>query len=182
MREEIIISKPEEADLISGCEVFEKSIRDTFLREGLQDLKELMLEEIEFKKSSLRNSVMEKETDTCFLVAKKNDLVIGTISYGPCGKEIRDCTENGLDHLGELGSLYVHPEYQEMGVGRLLILALVHDLNQRGIEAFCLDSGYKSAQKKWINKFGTPYRIVKDYWGEGGDHMIWVCKTADYLR
>ena len=179
--EEIIIVRPEEEDLISGYQVFEKSITDAFIREGLQDLNELMLEEIELKKNLLKHSVTDSDADTRFFIARKMNLVIGTISYGPCGKEIRDCTGNSLDHLGELGSLYVLPEYQGKGVGRLLILALARSLKQSGIKEFCLDSGYKSAQKKWINKFGKPYRTVIDYWGQGSDHMIWVCRVDDHI-
>lgn len=181
MTGEIRIVKPMETDLISANEVFERSITDAFMREGLQDLSELMLEEIALKKKHLRRSVTDEDSEITFFIAKIDQLVVGTISYGPCGKEIRDCTGESLDHLGELGSLYVLPEYQEKGVGSLLIKALARYLNESGILAFCLDSGYKRAQKKWMNKFGKPYSIVKDYWGEGSDHMIWVCKAVDYI-
>jgi len=181
MTEEIIIVRPEASDLKSAFEVFEKSIKDAFVKEGLQDLSQLMLEEIELKKNLLKRSVAEDDADTFFLVAKKGNLVTGTISYGPIGKEIRDCTGGALDHLGELGSLYVLPEYQEKGTGRLLIKELARYLHQSGISEFCLDSGYKRAQKKWMRKFGVPYLIMKDYWGEGSDHMIWVCSTCDHI-
>lgn len=50
MTEEIIIVRPEESDLKSAFEVFEKSIKDAFVKEGLQDLSQLMLEEIELKR------------------------------------------------------------------------------------------------------------------------------------
>lgn len=180
MNEEIIITAPEEADLNSAYEVFEKSIRDAFVCEGLHELKEMMYEEIEYKKKLLMQSVEDSDSENMFLLAKRGDLVIGTISYGPIGKEIRDCTGDSLGHLGELGSLYVLPEYQNRGAGSLLIKALANHLTQSGIEEFCLDSGYKRAQKRWKTKFGQPYRIVRDYWGEGSDHMIWVCRSEDY--
>lgn len=50
-----------------------------------------------------------------------------------------------------------------------------------GIEEFCFDSGYRNAQKRWLKKFGKPYKIAKDYWGEDGDNMIWLCKVKDYI-
>lgn len=181
MTEDIIIARPEESDLKSAFEVFDESIRDAFDKEGLQELSQLMQEEIRLKKDLLRQSVEETDTDTFFLIAKAGDLVTGTISYGPIGKEIRDCTGGRLDHLGELGSLYVRPDDQDRGTGRLLIKELTRYLHESGISEFCLDSGYKRAQKKWMRKFGDPYLIVKDYWGEGSDHMIWVCRTDDHI-
>jgi hypothetical protein len=52
-------------------------------------------------------------------------------------------------------------------------------LQNRGIEEFCLDSGYLSAQKIWRKKFGEPDYLLKDYWGEGYNHMIWRIKVRD---
>lgn len=181
MISDINIIKPSEEDLKFANEVFEKSIRDSFFKEGLQSLNDFMLEEIEFKKNLLKLSITDKNSETCFLIAQSGNLLVGTISYGPCGKEIKDCTRGGLDYLGELGSLYILPEYQERGIGSLLIKALAQHLKDLDIEEFCLDSGYKRAQKKWQNKFGNPYKIIKDYWGDGSDHMIWVCRVADYI-
>ena len=50
-------------------------------------------------------------------------------------------------------------------------------LNENKIEEFCFDSGYKQAQIRWINKFGQPYKIVKDFWAPGVDNMIWRCEV-----
>lgn len=55
-------------------------------------------------------------------------------------------------------------------------------LEKRDIEEFCFDSGYKSAQQIWINKFGDPVYRLKDYWGEGADHMIWRISVKEVLR
>jgi hypothetical protein len=56
------------------------------------------------------------------------------------------------------------------------------ELEKKGIEEFCLDSGYKSAQKIWINKFGNPQYHLKDYWGKDADHMVWRIQVKDVLR
>lgn len=50
-------------------------------------------------------------------------------------------------------------------------------LRNKGIEEFCLDSGYTSAQKIWKKKFGEPDYLLKDFWGAGYDHMIWKIKS-----
>jgi GNAT superfamily N-acetyltransferase len=83
--------------------------------------------------------------------------------------------------VGELGSLYVLPSYQGQGVGSALIKGMAISLKKQGIDQFCLDSGYKRAQKRWLRKFGEPYKTVKDYWGPDSVHMVWLCKINDYV-
>ena len=46
-------------------------------------------------------------------------------------------------------------------------------LRDKGINQFCLDSGYSNAQKIWRKKFGEPDYFIKDYWGEDRHHLIW---------
>jgi hypothetical protein len=46
-------------------------------------------------------------------------------------------------------------------------------LQNKGIEKFCLDSGYAMAQKIWTKKFGEPDYLIKEYWSQRFDHMIW---------
>lgn len=113
------------------------------------------------------------------MVGKLNRRVIGTISFGPCGDDIRECTNNHLANVGELGGLYVLPEFQGQGVGSALIAAMIKHLQSMGVQKFCLDSGYKDAQRRWLRKFDEPYKVVKDHWGEDCDHLIWLCKVVD---
>jgi len=167
-------------DLIGANRVFEVTIRDAFEKQGLGHLEEDISGEISFKAMMMRDS-LDNKGDTFFCVARMKDQVIGTISYGPSGEIIKECTENELENIGELGSLYVLPEFQNQGIGSLLISLLIKELSENGIERFCLDSGYKRAQKKWLHKFGEPYMIVKNYWGEGSDHMIWLCSVSDFI-
>jgi GNAT superfamily N-acetyltransferase len=175
----LIISNPTTADKKSAYKVFETSIPDAFEKEGIGSLKEFINSEILFKKHMLDLSIDSPDSGIYFLVARLGDTVVGTISFGSCGEDIKKCTENQLSNIGELGSLYVLPDYQEQGIGSALINAMVSWLNKQGIDQFCLDSGYKRAQKRWIRKFGQPYKIVKDYWGPGSDHMIWLCKVSE---
>ena len=96
-----------------------------------------------------------------FLVAKLNGQVVGTISFGPCGDDVRSCTNNELAEVGELGSIYVLPELQGKGVGSALIAAMANRLHKSGIEQFCLDCGLKAAQEKWKRKFGASLHVAK---------------------
>lgn len=181
MDEIVHIVKPGMKDLEPTCQVFERVIIDAFEKEGLGHLEEEITGEILHKKRMLKEA-MNDQNPVFFLVARWKDQVIGTISFGPCGEIIRECTDGALENIGELGSLFVLPELQNQGVGSKLIHAMIRELHRRGTENFCLDSGYKRAQKRWVRKFGEPYSIVKDYWGEGSNHMIWLCKVSDFLR
>ncbi|MDV4151337.1 GNAT family N-acetyltransferase [Clostridium sp. AL.422] len=178
----LTIIRPTKDDLKSTYSVFEESITDAFEKEGLGHLKEDILSEIEYKKYLINCSVDSLDPDTYFFIAKIDDNVIGTISFGPCGNDIKKCTNNELDAIGELGSLYVLPDYQGKGVGSALIHTMIEYIHKLGIEEFCLDSGYRRAQKRWLRKFGEPYKIVKNYWGENNDHMIWGCKVKNHIR
>ncbi|SET40434.1 GNAT family N-acetyltransferase [Paenibacillus sp. NFR01] len=166
-------------DLQGADRVFEAAITDAFIQEGISELVADCRQEIAAK-SALARQALEAEANVFFLVAKVEGQVAGTISFGPCGQEIREITGHALDEVGELGSLYILPEHQGQGIGSGLIRAMADALHTRGIGRFCLDSGYKRAQKRWLRKFGTPYTIAEDFWGPESPHMIWLCYVADY--
>lgn len=177
----LTIIRPTKDDIESAYTTFEVSIADAFEKEEIEDSKEDILREIQHKKNLLNSSLNDPDSKVHFLVAKVENKVIGIVSFGPCGKDIKNCTNNEFDSIGELGSLYILPDYQDKGVGSKLINSMLKYLNKLGIEEFCFDSGYSRAQKRWIKKFGKPYIIAKDYWGEDGDNMIWLCKVKDYI-
>ncbi|MBB6673778.1 GNAT family N-acetyltransferase [Cohnella nanjingensis] len=168
-------------DILFVCQIFKYSISDAFEKEGLGHLHDDIQKEIEDKKQLALTSLDPTNSDTYFLIAKLNEAVVGTISFGPCGEAIQSCTENQLDDVGELGSIYVLPSCQGQGVGSNLIKGMLTYLKKQGIDQFCLDSGYKRAQTRWLRKFGEPYKVVKDYWGPDSDHMVWLCKVSDYI-
>jgi GNAT superfamily N-acetyltransferase len=177
-----LIRNPTQADVKSACQVFETSIPDAFEKEGLGFLKEHIHREIIHKKHLLGVSLDLPGSNIYFLIAKLDGAVVGTISFGTCGEDIKKCTENQIHSVGELGSLYVLPRHQGQGIGSAMINAMVAHLSTQGIDQFCLDSGYKRAQKRWLRKFGVPYKVVKDYWGPDSDHMIWLCKVIDFMK
>lgn len=180
MKQKWSIDSLRESDLKSAERVFEAAIPDAFEKEGLSFMKEEIQGEILHKKKMLKEALNMPDAGIYFLVAKLEEKIIGIISISPCGADIKKCTQNELAHLQELGSLYVLPEYQDQGIGSALIGAMIEHLSAQGIEEFCLDSGYKRAQKRWQRKFGAPCQVVADYWGPGSDHMIWHCRVADF--
>lgn len=182
MLNQLIIVRPTKSDIKSIYKVFDITIRNTFEKEGLSYLKDDIINEIENKKKLLNLALTTIDMNVCFFVAKIKDEVIGTISFSPCSDDIKKFTHNKIKNVGELGSLYVLPSYQDNGIASVLINELMEFLHVNGVQQFCLDSGYKQAQKRWIRKFGIPYKIVKDYWGIDNDHMIWLCEVKDHIR
>ncbi|WP_340401159.1 GNAT family N-acetyltransferase [Paenibacillus sp. FSL H8-0079] len=183
MDDKIIIEPLTRTDAEAACQVFETTIPAAFEQEGIGSLLDDIQHEIAHKRALIHTALQpdhNKEANVFFLVAKMDDVIVGTISYVPCGAEIRECAEGRLNKIGELGSLYVLSDVQGQGIGSALILALVTELQRLGIQQFCLDSGYRIAQQKWQHKFGEPYVVAKNYWGEGTDHMVWLCRVQDF--
>ncbi|WP_244898307.1 GNAT family N-acetyltransferase [Paenibacillus xylanexedens] len=184
MDDKITIEPMTRSDAEGAYRVFETTIPAAFEQEGIGSLLDDIQHEIAHKRALIHTALQpdhNKEANVFFLVAKMGKSIVGTISYGPCGEEIRECTDQRLNDIGELGSLYVLPEVQGQGIGSALILALGTELQRLGIQQFCLDSGYRIAQQKWQRKFGEPYVVAKNYWGEGTDHMVWLCKVQDFI-
>ena len=159
-------------------DVYRITIRYAFELEGLGHLEEDISSEVAYKEKHLSNYLNGNPEKRKILIALDDaGKVIGTISFGPLGKQILDCAGNDFAAEGELGGLYILPEAQGAGVGSALITAMLKWMKEDGIATYALDSGYKNAQKRWINKFGEPYIVAKDYWGPGFDHMVWLCEV-----
>ena len=158
---------------------FKITIKTAYEEQGVGHLSEIIKEDVETKMQMVKD-FFEGNNKYYFLVAKVEQGIVGVISFGSCGNIIRKCCDGLLDNVGELGSLYVLNKYQGQKIGSKLINSLILYLKQNQIEDFCLDSGFKKAQRKWTRKFGQPYKIMKNYWGTNSDHFIWYCKVSDF--
>ncbi|PKM95637.1 MAG: GNAT family N-acetyltransferase [Firmicutes bacterium HGW-Firmicutes-1] len=176
---EIGRAKFEDIELIN--ELFEIVLIDTFQLNGISDLIDTFNKEINDKRQCLNQDFESGGKSRYFLIAKYKDIIVGSVEYGPANELIVSCTNGELKELMEIGTVFVHPDYQRMGIGRRMLNAIIMELEKNGIEEFCLDSGYKSAQKIWINKFGYPHYFLKDYWGKNVDHMVWRIQIKEVL-
>ncbi|MBL4934141.1 GNAT family N-acetyltransferase [Clostridium sp. YIM B02515] len=178
----ITISRPntEEAELIN--EFFKIVLIDTFKRNGIEDLADTLAEEIKDKRKCLNEDIESNGRDRYFLIAKDNDKIVGSIEYGPSNDLIYSCTNGELKDLVEIGTVFVHPDYQNKEIGSKMLNEIFQRLREEGIEEFCFDSGYKKAQKTWSKMFGSPEYHLKDFWGKGADHMVWRIKVQDVLK
>jgi GNAT superfamily N-acetyltransferase len=178
----IEINRPEFKDTELINEFFQLVIKDTFERNGIADLVDTIVEEIEDKRSCLNQDIKSDGKSRYFLIAKEADKIVGSIEYGPCNELILSCTNGELKGVVEIGTLFVHPDYQKKGIGSRLLNLIFIELKKCGVKEFCFDSGYKSAQKTWVKKFGNPEYHLKDYWGEDADHMVWRISVEDILK
>ncbi|GAA0339204.1 GNAT family N-acetyltransferase [Bacillus carboniphilus] len=173
------IRRPEQEDIPELHHFFRTVVTDTFMKEGIGDLKDDMEEEIQTKMNYLESDLKSNGKERFFLLAVLEEQIVGTIEYGPASNLIITCTNHALKDLNEVGTVFVHPEFQRMGIGNALLRGLSEVLLKNEIQEICLDSGYRRAQQIWIKKYGNPDYFLKDYWGEGFDHMIWRVKTTE---
>ncbi|MEH7418762.1 GNAT family N-acetyltransferase [Neobacillus drentensis] len=175
------IKRPRIEDIKELNSFFRIVIADTFIKEGLGEKLNDINDEVKVKEKYIESDFESNGEKRYFLIALDGNKIIGSIEYGPASDLICNCTNNSYKELMEVGTVFVRPDYQRNGVGNLLLNSMYFTLRSKGIEEFCLDSGYKSAQKIWRKKFGDPDYLLKDYWDEGYDHMIWRIKISDLL-
>lgn len=175
------IRRPRIEEIKELNQFFRTVIADTFFKEGIGEKWDDIYDEIKIKEKYLESDFESNGEKRYFLIALDGDKIIGSIECGPASELISNCTNNAFRELIEVGTVFVHPEYQGNGVGNLMLNAMYFTLQKKGVEQFCIDSGYKSAQKIWIKKFGEPDYLLKDYWGKGYDHMIWRIKVSDCI-
>ncbi|WP_420540229.1 GNAT family N-acetyltransferase [Paenibacillus polymyxa] len=179
---DVEIRRPKVKDAEKLNELFRIVITDTFAKEGIGSKLEDIEDEIETKRAYLESDLESHGEQRYFLIAVDGDRIMGSIEYGPASELISKSTNDALKNLCEVGTVFVHPDYQKIGVGNLLLKSMYLALKDRGVEEFCLDSGYRIAQKIWEKKFGAPDYLLKDYWGKGFDHMIWRIKIKDAIK
>ncbi|MFI8687022.1 GNAT family N-acetyltransferase [Rossellomorea sp. NPDC077527] len=175
----IEISRPMDVDKDELILFFDLVIRDTFDKEGLSTLQEDIQTEIKTKIQYLQSDYDSNGGERYFLIAKVGGTIVGTVEYGPSSVLINTVTNGSLKELFEIGTVFVHPEYQRRGIGTLLFNIMLLTFQSKGIDEFCLDSGYSTSQKVWTRKLGDPDYCLKDYWGEGSGHMIWKRNIKD---
>ena len=137
-------------------------------------------DELDFKMEQL-NHAFKSETMHYF-TAYENHRLIGTIAYGtPPNRGILRRTNNALNDMIEIGSLYIHPDVQKSGYGRYLLLFILNHLDKQGIKEVCFDSIIETSKKIWSKMFGLPtYEIPSKK--HDFVHMIWVVDIKTSIK
>ncbi|MBF4692370.1 GNAT family N-acetyltransferase [Fusibacter ferrireducens] len=176
--DKIALLRPMQADLEELEQFFTRCIHSVLIDEGLKDIEAFVTDEVSEKMKFVQSDLDSEGRTYFFLLAKKDQKIIGTIAYGPAGALINELSKGVYSTYGEIGSVFVHPDQHNRGIGSSMLNAMYLVLLGRGVKTFTLDSGYTKAKKIWTGKLGNPDIIVKDYWGEGYDHYIW-CRSMD---
>lgn len=175
------IRRPRIEDRQALNQFFRLMITDTYAKEGLAELTDDIEDEIATKEKYLEYDLNSSGENRYFLLACQDNKIIGTIEYGAPNELIDRFSAGALKSLVEVGTVFVHPDHQGQGIVNILLDAIYLALASKGIQEFCLDSGYRRAQKIWKKKFGEPAYLIKDYWSEGFDHMIWKISNPKTL-
>ena len=174
----IKVTRPHINDLDNIHQLFSLTIENNFHEEKISDPSG------SFQKSivndlvnTLKKDYKSNGKDEFHLIAKNEDMIIGIIAFGSINSIIIENTKLGsLTTIPELKSVYVLPNFQNTGIGNILLKNIVKCLIEKGYKEFCLDSGYTNAQRYWKKKFGAPTYILDQYWTPKNDHMIWHVK------
>lgn len=161
---------------------FEIVLRHTFEVNAIAELDWILNEEIEDKRLCLEQYYESDGEDRFFLIASMDNKIVSSIEYGLSNKLLNDCTKGELKDMLEVGTVFVHPDYQKRGIGSLMLRSIFDELLSKGIKTICFDSGYKSAQKIWKKKFGEPEYFLKDYWAKDSHHMVWVIDIEEAIK
>jgi len=173
------IRRPNRNDTKAMEYFFRFVITDTFAKEGLADLSEDIEQEIDSKIRCLNADIATNGEQRYFLIGLIDNSVVSSIAFGPSSALIRESSNGVLRDVVEIGTVFVHPDYQQQGIGNLMLHIMYLTLLNKGITEFCLDSGYTRAQKIWKKKLGEPDYVLQDHWGSGVDHMIWRRRMTD---
>lgn len=169
----IVIRRPGNDDIDELYKFFQMMVKDTYVKEGIGEKIEDMENEIQVKKNYIMEDLTTNGEKRYFLLAVYEDKIIGTIAYGLANEIIMNCLSQASSDVLELGTVFVHPDFQYQGIGNLLLESMYRAMSNHGVNQFWLDSGYKSAQNIWKKKFGEPEIFLKDYWEKEAHHMIW---------
>ncbi|TDM17675.1 N-acetyltransferase [Macrococcoides caseolyticum] len=150
---------------------FKHVISHTFLNNGVDDDEDLN-NEINKKMTYINHYF--NGSDDMFMVAKDGDAVVGIIGFYTPNQMIQELVGDKVDGLKEMGTLYIHPDYQSRGIGSQLIVLLTQFMKEQDIVSYCFDCGYKKAMATWTRKFGQPTYFFKDYWDVGDHYAVWV--------
>ena len=178
MNFQIVQAQP--ADLDQILLVLTTAVTDNFRTEGVLESKaDDLREEIEAQIETVKLSYVDP--DEYFLVARHENKVIGTAAFGCVNSVIKTNLDLDYSNIPEIKSVYILPEFQKQGIGKLFFKHLITELNRRRITSFVLDCGYQHSLSYWRKLLGEPELTLKDHYGDMIHHLIWYQPVNKYL-
>ena len=175
----VSIKRPIFSEIEEIHSLFEKTIKQTFKSEELDDDHELITELINDQKNLIDLDFKTDGKEVFFLVAETEGRIAGTTCHRPCSEVILECSQGKAKGMQEIGSVYILPEFQGKGLCKLLLNSMYITMKAKGFSEFWLDSGYTIARKVWKKLLGPPTIIMDDYWAPGAHHHLWLRALDD---
>lgn len=150
-----------------------RPILDTWIRD--RNTGQLIQTEIEEVLLDVKGSVSSTNNIT-YLVAEKTDgEVIGMLGFR--APEEKMLPYVSTQNPAEMINAYVDKNHRGgKGVGRALVSKVEELAKQKGHTEIIFNSGPRyrySGWAIWVRIFGEPVAVAKDYYGKGGDAMVW---------
>ncbi len=153
---------------------FEKMVKFAFEQNGIFENYGVE-EEYEYKVKTLEEDIKSGGKERYYLFAFYEDEPIASISRGKSNDNMNKCSNGKTTDMIEIGGVFVDTEYQGNGLCTLMFDEMKAHLKNEGVKSYCLDCGYEVVgQKMWTKKLGEADYKVKDFWGEGSMHMVWI--------
>lgn len=178
---DIQIARITKDDIDKLEQLFNEVITDNFKFEGcdLEEYSESINKLINYQIACINRDIESEGLNDYYLVAKADGKIIGTIAYGLVSETINSITQFDSNDISEIKSAYILPEYQNKGVGTILLNCILISMMQAGIKEFCLYTGFEKGLSFWKRKFGNPDIIAKDYFDIDENCYIWHKKIED---
>ncbi|MFW5913479.1 MAG: N-acetyltransferase family protein [Bacillota bacterium] len=173
----IIDATPDHEEMIRT--LWDQVIRDAFKKQGM-DAHHNPDDELAFKMDQLKGAWNHPSHH--YFLAFFDKRPVGTMAYGkPPNRGILRRTGEALRDTVEIGSLYIHPDYQRKGIGKALLIHALETLQSKGVDTVCFDSIIESSKNIWRKLFGEPrYKIPSKK--HDFTHMIWVVSVDTALK
>lgn len=170
----LVIRRPRREDLLAIHQLLSFTIKHTFELEQIAGASTEMEAEIRAKLNDFAEGLSSDNKEYYDLLAFVDDTLVGCMAYGPPSRMISSHLTTPLKDQIELKNAYVHPEFQQLGIGSALFEQIQQQLKRQGKKFFCLDCGFSRSQRFWAKRCGPATKVLSDHWGPGADHMIWV--------
>jgi len=168
-----IIRRPTALDLPGLHQFMALGLRHAFATNQITGAEVEIEKAIGAKYKDMVSDVRSSGKEEYHLLAFRAELLVGCIGYGSPNSLITKHMKISAAGNLELKSAYVHPEFQGLGVGKLLVTAILDKLRATGVSHVYLDCGYRRSQPFWQKQFGEATKTLYNFWGAEEHHMIW---------
>lgn len=176
---QVSIDRPKKEDIKEIKRLFYTVLVDTFNKNAIPEAYEGEIQYlVERNTKNVEQDISSNGSQEYFLIARNEKHIAGIMGFGNPSKEILKNYKISFENIPEIKNAFILPDFQKNGIGTQLFKNIKKVLEEKGVKEFVLDSGFASAQIYWKKKLGNPVVVVKNYWRDGTDYLIWHTKLS----